>query len=62
MAKKRMSKSLRKHIRLEKARIRRDVLDTKEQVSRIQQVYQKFFKAEVSAAKSVKNQTKKQIE
>ena len=44
MAKKRMPKSLRKFIRKEKARIRREVFDMKEQEKLISQLYQKFLK------------------
>jgi len=44
MKRKRLSKSLRKHIRLEKARIRREVLDLRDQQEQISQLYQKFFK------------------
>ncbi len=42
--KRRLPKSLRKHIRQEKARIRREVLDIKEQEKLIQELYQKFLK------------------
>ena len=42
--KKRMPKSFRKFIRKEKARIRREVLDLKEQEKLINQLYEKFFK------------------
>jgi hypothetical protein len=42
--KQRLPKSLRKHIRREKARIRREVLDIKEQEKLIQELYQKFLK------------------
>jgi hypothetical protein len=42
--KRRLPKSLRKYIRQEKARIRREVLDIKEQEKLIQELYQKFFK------------------
>ena len=41
--KRRLPKSLRKHIRQEKARIRREVLDIREQEKLIQELYQKFF-------------------
>lgn len=41
---KRLPKSIRKYIRREKARIRREVLDVKEQEKLIQQLYQKVFK------------------
>lgn len=44
MKKGRLPKSLRKHIRQEKARIRREVLDIKEQEKQIQELYQKVFK------------------
>jgi len=43
MAKK-LPKSLRKFIRKEKARIRREDLDTKEQEKLISELYQKLFK------------------
>lgn len=42
--KKKLPKSLRKYIRKEKARIRRAVLDTKEQEGLIKELYQKIFK------------------
>ncbi len=41
--KKRIPKSLRKHIRQEKSRIRREVLNIKEQKKKIQELYQKLF-------------------
>jgi len=44
MKRKRMPKSLRKYIRREKARIRREVLDIKEQEKLIQELYKKLFK------------------
>ena len=44
MGKKRMPKSLRKFIRKEKARIRREVLDMKEQEKLISELYQRFTK------------------
>ena len=40
MGKKRLPKSLRKFIRKEKARIRREVLELKEQEKLIQQLYE----------------------
>lgn len=43
MLKKKLPKSLRKYIRKEKARIRRQVLDLKEQEKLIQELYQKIF-------------------
>ena len=42
MRKKKLPKSLRKFIRKEKARIRREVLDLKEQEKQIKQLYEKF--------------------
>lgn len=44
MSKKRLPRSQRKHIRQEKARIRREVLDLKKQQELINQLYQKFLK------------------
>lgn len=44
MKKKKMPKSLRKYIRKEKSRIRREILDIKEQGKLINELYQKFFK------------------
>jgi len=44
MGKKRMPKSLRKFIRKEKARIRREVLDVKEQQKLISELCQRFTK------------------
>jgi len=44
MVKRRLPKSLRKFIRKEKARIRREVFDMKEQEKQIQELYQKNFK------------------
>jgi len=41
---KKLPKSLRKFIRREKARIRREVLDLKEQEKLISELYQKFLK------------------
>jgi molybdopterin converting factor small subunit len=40
----RLPKSVRKFIRKEKARIRKEVLDKKEQEKLIQELYQKFLK------------------
>ena len=42
--KKRLPRSLRKFIRKEKARIRREVLDLKEQEKQISDLYKKFLK------------------
>lgn len=42
MVRKKLSKSLRKYIRQEKARIHREVLDLKEQKKLINELYQKI--------------------
>lgn len=42
-----MPKSLRKYIRQEKARIRREVLDLKEQQKQIELLLNKFFPKEI---------------
>lgn len=42
---KRLPKSLRRFIRKEKARIRREVLDLKLQEEKIKELYEKFLKA-----------------
>lgn len=59
MVKKRMPKSIRKFIRKEKARIRREVLDIKEQEKLIAGVYKRFSKEKkpvvVKAKKGKKN-------
>ena len=44
MKKRKLPKSLRKYVRKEKARIRREVLDMKEQERLINELYQKFLK------------------
>lgn len=44
MKRKRIPKSIRKHIREEKARIRRQVFDVKEQKRLIKELYEKNFK------------------
>lgn len=44
MEKKRLPKSIKKYIRREKARIRREVLNIKEQDELIDRLYQKLFK------------------
>ena len=41
--KKKLPRSIRKFIRLEKARIRRQIFDLKEQKKKIDELYQKFF-------------------
>ncbi len=42
--KKKFPKSLRKYIRKEKARIRREIFDFKKQEEEIQKLYQRFLK------------------
>lgn len=44
MSAKKLPKSIRKHIRKEKARIRREVLTIQEQEKLIRQLYEKFLK------------------
>jgi len=44
MVEKKLPKSLRKYIRREKARIRQEVLNLKEQEKQIDELYQKFLK------------------
>ncbi|MDI6591622.1 MAG: hypothetical protein QME61_01660 [Patescibacteria group bacterium] len=43
MERKKLPRSIRKFIRKEKARIRREVLDIKQQQKLIQELYQKIF-------------------
>ena len=45
MTKKRLPKSIRKHIRKEKARIRREVLNLEERRKLIDELYRKFSKS-----------------
>jgi len=57
MGTKRLPKSLRKHIRTEKARIRREVLDFKKQEELIAELYQKFFKTPNKIEEKTKEKT-----
>jgi hypothetical protein len=50
MEKKKLPKSIRKFIRREKARIRREILGIKEQERLIQEIYQKIFKNQRQSA------------
>ena len=59
MSKKRLPKSQRKHIRKEKARIRREVLDLKKQEELINQLYEKFLKKPILEKPAPKEQTLK---
>ncbi|MFA5355714.1 MAG: hypothetical protein WC302_03250 [Candidatus Paceibacterota bacterium] len=51
-----MPRSIRKHIRNEKARIRREFSNTKEQKEKINNLYQRFLKQETT----VKTEEKKE--
>ena len=56
MERKRPPKSIRKHIRFQKARIRREVLSLEEQEKQIEQLYQKFLKQDENKSdKRLKN-------
>ena len=55
MKKKRLPKSLRKYIRQEKARIRREVLDIQQQKELINKLYQRFFKENDNKVKEPTN-------
>jgi len=57
MEKRRLPKSVRKFIRREKARIRREVLDLKEQEKQIQEFYQKIFEESKKHGNKVKKPT-----
>ena len=59
MSKKRLPKSQRKHIRQEKARIRREVLDLRKQRELINQLYEKFLKKPVPKKLTLKKPTLK---
>lgn len=48
MKKKKLPKSLRKFIRKEKARIRREILDLKKQEELIKELYKKFLKNKIT--------------
>jgi hypothetical protein len=52
--KKKLPKSLRKYIRMEKARIRREVLDLKEQEKLINEIYQKFPREKIKTTETNK--------
>jgi hypothetical protein len=45
----RLPKSLRKYIRREKARIRREVLDPKEKEKQISELHQKIFQKQIKS-------------
>ncbi len=55
MSKKKLSQSLRKHIRREKARIRREVLNIKKQEKLIEGLYKRFFKDKVKPEQKDEN-------
>jgi hypothetical protein len=50
--KKKLSNSIRKYIRKEKARIRREVLGTEEQKKLIDEIYQRFTPLEIFDSKN----------
>ncbi len=58
--KKRMPKSIRKFIRKEKARIRREILNLKEQEKLISELYQRFQRKSALAASPKQNIKDKQ--
>ncbi len=58
MTKKQFSKSVRKHIRKEKSRIRREVLTVKQQDEDIKKLKGKFLKKEPSSAKAMAGKEK----
>ena len=51
MKKKRLPKSIRRHLRAEKARIRQEVLDLKKQEKLINELYEKFNKEDNKLSK-----------
>lgn len=57
MERRRLPKSIRKFIRREKARIRREVLDLKEQERLIDELYKKFLPKPVKKIKKTKEKT-----
>jgi hypothetical protein len=61
MRKKRMPKSFRKHIRLEKARIRRENLGLAKQKELIDQLYQKISNLKTNFKKN-KNENKRNLQ
>lgn len=54
MKKKRIPKSLKKHIRREKTRLRREVLDVKKREELIKGLYKKLFKDKIKS--EIKNE------
>ena len=57
MEKKKLPKSIRKFIRREKSRIRREVLHLKKQEELINELYQKFFKKFVKPQEKITQKT-----
>jgi len=53
MKRKRLSKSVRKFIRQEKARIRREVLNFEEQEKLIKELYERFLKQKPTSSKTI---------
>ncbi len=58
MKKKRLTKSVRKFIRFEKARIRREISDSKKQEELIQQLYERFNSKPIDQSVSIKRTQK----
>ena len=58
MSKKKLPKGLRRYIRKEKARIRREILDIDEQKKKIEELYKNLFKPAVSEKQSEKTAKK----
>lgn len=52
VGRKKLPKSIRKYIRREKARIRREVLDVKEQKKLIEELYKKFMPQQLKEKKN----------
>jgi len=59
MKTKRLPKSLKIHIRLQKARIRRDTLDAKEAKELVNELYKKYFPEQNPTEPEQKPETKK---
>jgi len=53
---KKLSNSIRKFIRLQKAKIRREVLDTKKQKEMIDEIYSKFLNKKIGQEENIKKQ------
>jgi endonuclease V-like protein UPF0215 family len=58
MKRKRLPKSIRKFIRLQKARVRREVLDLEEQERLIKELYERFLKVPAKEKRKVVQKSK----